>query len=397
MNTKIKVALILGVIALSIVPAQVVMAGKTVFSDGNPAMGLKGTKASAAFLNSVNNHFCTGLDVNGDCALAYSAATGTNDLITTITPTSAFPAAYVTGMPISLKSAATNTGAMTVNVNGLGVKAIKKGVNQALVAGDVQSGALITVQYDGTNFQLLNYPVASTATLDGAGKIAWAAKPAWRGASAKNASGGLFQTVNSTLVAAYMDTNINDTDNIHVVSSQTFTVSIATPAVFTAIAHGFSVNDAIYLTTTGALPTGLFANTICYVIATGLTADNFRVSLTPGGSAVNTSGTQSGTHTVKKGSRFVVPSGVSRVRLWGGCANFGDSTLPSAVSLQFVKNGFSFDGGSPMVRDAGAVPNPVATSVVSVVPGDVFGLIMTCTGGTNVQFGDCQAQMEIVE
>jgi hypothetical protein len=45
------------------------------------------------------------------------------------------------------------------------------------------------------------------------------------------------------------------------------------------------------------LPTGLDTLTTYYVIATGLTATNFEVSLTVGGTAVNTSGVQAGVHT----------------------------------------------------------------------------------------------------
>lgn len=79
--------------------------------------------------------------------------------------------------------------------------------------------------------------------------------------------------------------------------SAVFTVTIASPAVFTKIGHGLVVGDKISITTTGALPTGLAVNTDYFVISAGLTADEFRVSTTRGGAAVNTSGTQSGTHT----------------------------------------------------------------------------------------------------
>lgn len=80
--------------------------------------------------------------------------------------------------------------------------------------------------------------------------------------------------------------------------SQTFTVTIATPAVFSKVAHGLLAGDKISLTTTGALPTGLSANTDYFVISAGLTADAFEVSASRGGAAVNTSGSQSGTHTL---------------------------------------------------------------------------------------------------
>jgi hypothetical protein len=78
----------------------------------------------------------------------------------------------------------------------------------------------------------------------------------------------------------------------------TVTMTIATPAVFSKVGHGFISGDAIRFTTTGALPTGLAINTTYYVISAGLTADEFRVAATINGVAINTSGTQSGTHTV---------------------------------------------------------------------------------------------------
>ena len=81
-------------------------------------------------------------------------------------------------------------------------------------------------------------------------------------------------------------------------TSDTFTVTIASPAVFTLTAHRFVPGTPLYFTTTGALPTGLAAGTTYYVISAGLTADAFRVSTTIDGTVVNTSGTQSGTHTV---------------------------------------------------------------------------------------------------
>jgi len=78
------------------------------------------------------------------------------------------------------------------------------------------------------------------------------------------------------------------------------TVTIASPAVFTLTSHGFVAGQPISFSTTGALPTGLDTTTVYYVISTGLSANAFRVSTTSGGSAVNTSGSQSGTHSVGK-------------------------------------------------------------------------------------------------
>jgi hypothetical protein len=64
-------------------------------------------------------------------------------------------------------------------------------------------------------------------------------------------------------------------------------------------AHGLVAGDAVRFYTTGALPTGLTANTTYYVIASGLTADVFRVATSAGGAAINLSGTPSGTNTAR--------------------------------------------------------------------------------------------------
>ena len=77
---------------------------------------------------------------------------------------------------------------------------------------------------------------------------------------------------------------------------RTITVTIASPAVVTSVGHGFAANQPIVFRTTGALPTGITAGTTYYVISAGLAADTFRFSTSIGGAAVNTSGSQSGTH-----------------------------------------------------------------------------------------------------
>ena len=84
-------------------------------------------------------------------------------------------------------------------------------------------------------------------------------------------------------------------------SKGTVTITIATPGVVTLASHGFQTGDMIYLTTTGALPTGLSQNTIYYVI--NVTSSTFRLAISAAnaaaGTAINTSGTQSGTHTLR--------------------------------------------------------------------------------------------------
>lgn len=78
------------------------------------------------------------------------AITGTNTLVGTLTPTLT---AYAAGQQFSFVAAATNTTSMTLNIDGLGAKAITQSGATALIAGDITVGKMITVIYDGTQFQ----------------------------------------------------------------------------------------------------------------------------------------------------------------------------------------------------------------------------------------------------
>ncbi|MEN0115438.1 MAG: hypothetical protein AAGD15_01840 [Agrobacterium cavarae] len=73
------------------------------------------------------------------------------------------------------------------------------------------------------------------------------------------------------------------------------TISVATPGVISWTAHGLAGGTPVKFSTTGALPTGLTAGTTYYVV--NPSTDSFSVAATPGGSAIATSGTQSGVHT----------------------------------------------------------------------------------------------------
>lgn len=60
------------------------------------------------------------------------------------------PIALVDGMKVAFKAGNANTGASTLNVNGLGAKSIKKNYNNNPAAGDIVAGQIIEVTYDST-------------------------------------------------------------------------------------------------------------------------------------------------------------------------------------------------------------------------------------------------------
>jgi hypothetical protein len=86
-------------------------------------------------------------------------------------------------------------------------------------------------------------------------------------------------------------------------ATQTFTATIASPAVITCNGHGLRNGDTVIFTTTGALPTSLTANTQFFVI--NAAANTFQVSASLNGTAVNSSGSQSGTHTLHSHAKNV--------------------------------------------------------------------------------------------
>jgi len=82
----------------------------------------------------------------------YAAATGlANAYAVTLNPT---PAAYIDGMAVAVKINVANTSTSTINVNGLGAKAIKKANGTDVGAGNLRAGGIYTLRYDGTAFIL---------------------------------------------------------------------------------------------------------------------------------------------------------------------------------------------------------------------------------------------------
>ena len=62
--------------------------------------------------------------------------------------------AYAAGDVIKFKATLANTSAATLNINALGAKSIKKNNVSNLISGDIEAGQIVSVIYDGTNFQL---------------------------------------------------------------------------------------------------------------------------------------------------------------------------------------------------------------------------------------------------
>lgn len=91
---------------------------------------------------------------------------GVNACIVTLSPPLS---TYSVGQVVHFKVANTNTGAATLNINNLGAKSLNKN-GQALVAGDLTSGDMVTVSYDGAAFQVqsaMRTPIVTDNAISG--------------------------------------------------------------------------------------------------------------------------------------------------------------------------------------------------------------------------------------
>jgi hypothetical protein len=102
-----------------------------------------------------------------------------------------------------------------------------------------------------------------------------------------------------------------------------FTVTIASPGVVTFATSELFDGTAVVLETTGALPTGLTVGMVYYVV--NAVSNVCNLATTPGGAAITTTGTQSGTH-------YVVPSGLPVTSLAGA------SDVPTVVNNMTVSD-----------------------------------------------------------
>jgi hypothetical protein len=102
----------------------------------------------------------TAAQVQDSTTLFAAGAAGTNTVTVSCTPAIT---AYVTGQRFWVIPAGTNTGATTINVNGVGAKnAFWNGA--ALTGGEMKQNVPVDVAYDGTQFNLMGPQISGSET-----------------------------------------------------------------------------------------------------------------------------------------------------------------------------------------------------------------------------------------
>jgi hypothetical protein len=150
----------------------------------------------------------------------------------------------------------------------------------------------------------------------------------------------------------------------------TVTIDIANPAIIHWPGSNRNSGNAIVFETTGALPTGIVADTAYYVLPTGLTADQFQIAIAPGFAAVVTSGTQSGTHTAAAFGADANPWGIHCYR--APFANDGGNDIKiTNVMMANISHGIYMDGSERTVID-GMYGNPLIQGIKASQQFDVI-------------------------
>ncbi len=206
-------------------------------------------------------------------SLIYAASAGTPTTYTlTLAPVLG---TYTTGMEIRFKAHTANAaGPVTLNVNALGAKTIKKDVGTDLAANDIKLDQLVTVAYDGTNFQLISRitdansggtvtSVSGTAPIVSSGGNT----PAISITAATGSAAGSMSAADKTKLDAITGTNTGDqtitlTGDVTGSGTGSFATAIGTGKVTNAhildgtIVNADIANSTINLTTkvTGILP-----------------------------------------------------------------------------------------------------------------------------------------------
>lgn len=127
--------------------------GTTGFDSTGTPLGYDGAPASLTGNQFITANWATTvLPLNAAFNTYFEDTGSTNAIVITPSPSIG---AYAAGQKFFIKVSNTNTGATTINVNGLGAKNLYKQVSLDIGAGSILANQIILVAYDGTNFQII--------------------------------------------------------------------------------------------------------------------------------------------------------------------------------------------------------------------------------------------------
>lgn len=208
---------------------------------------------------------------------AFSYLTGISGSDTITATASLGMSAYVAGQNFWFIAAGDNTGAVTLNINAIGAKAVTKNGTDALEAGDILSGGIVTIVYDGTQFQLNSSAslLSSDNTWTGINLFDNAFRVPLR-TTAERPDGLVGYIQYNTTLDRY---EVSLTGVGPVIDTLTHTLDVATCTTLTN--HGLTTGD--YIVMAGASPSAY--NGGYNITVTGATTFEYTMASNPGANA----------------------------------------------------------------------------------------------------------------
>ena len=346
------------------------------FSDTSSAADF--TRARAAQVNDVSAAVEASFDLLPTLVVMRAAharavsAGGTGNAIT-ITNTFA-QTTYTLGNRIAFLATATNTAAVTVNVDGLGVKSLKSHDGTALPAGGITSGSIYEAIYNGTEFRLSGGVLAGDIAASAASAAAAAAS-----ASAASTSASQAATAKTNAETAETNAELAETN----AEAAQVAAEAAQAAAEAAALPSQTSHSGKFLTTNGttaswAVPTSAWVSlgTISAASLSGQTSVSFTGidaatyptllmvgAFTPSGNTSVTVTIGDGTDTTTIGSEGSINAAASV----GALIEKADTAYPMCIaSIHLQSTIGTFDGRIP--QDV----SPVTTITLALISGPTF-------------------------
>lgn len=241
-----------------------------------------------------------------DSALTYLTSVTGTDTITALAPLSM--TSYAAGQTFRFIAAGANTTTgVTININGIGAKSITKNGTTALAIGDIVSGSIVEVTYDGTQFQISSQISSPTAILST--NNTWTGKQTFTGTtslisskftnaieavtvSATSATGTINYDVTTQSVLYYTsNASANFTINFRASSTATLNSVLAVGEAITVVFINTNGSTAYYnnlITIDGTSVTPKYQGTVAWSVGQASGNDIYSYTIVKTGSATFT-------------------------------------------------------------------------------------------------------------
>jgi len=241
-----------------------------------------------------------------DGTFTYLTSVSGTDTITAVAAISM--TAYAAGQTFRFIAAGANaTTGVTININGIGAKSITKNGTTALAIGDIVSGSIVEVTYDGTEFQVSSQISSPTVLLSS--NNTWTGKQTFTGTtsvisskftnaieavtvSATAATGTINYDVTTQSVLYYTsNASANFTMNFRASSGTSLNTALATGEAITVVFINTNGSTAYYnnaITIDGTSVTPKYQGTVAWSAGQASGVDIYSYTIVKTGSAAFT-------------------------------------------------------------------------------------------------------------